>query len=54
MQLLGQVEGALIAGHSHFECAWRVVVDDANPGSAFLVSNYKAVGAMRYLHMGSH
>lgn len=34
MQLLGQVKGAVIAGHSHFECAWRVVVDDANPGSA--------------------
>ena len=54
MQLLGQVEAAVIAGHSHFECAWRVVVDDANPGSAIRVSDYKAVGATRYLHMGSH
>ena len=54
MQILGQEEGAVIAGHSHSGCAWRVVVDDANPGSAFLVSNYKAVGAVRYLHMGSH
>ena len=35
MQLWGQVEGAVIAGHSHFERAWRVVVDDANPDSAF-------------------
>ena len=35
MQLLGQVEGAVIAGHSHCEPAWRVVVDDANSGSAF-------------------
>ena len=52
MQLLGQVEGAVIAGHSHF--AWMVVVDDANPGSAFLINDYKAVGATRYLHMGSH
>ena len=33
MQLLGQVGGAVIVDHSHFECAWRVVVDDANPGS---------------------
>ena len=35
MQLLGQVEGAVIAGHIHFEPAWRVVVDDANSGSVF-------------------
>ena len=35
MQLLGQVEGAVIAGHSHFEHVWTVVVDDANPDSAF-------------------
>ena len=34
MQLLGQVEGAVIAGHSHFERAWRIVVDDVNSGSA--------------------
>ena len=54
MQLLEQVEGAGIAGHSHFECAWRVVVDDAKSGSAFSVSDYRAVGATRYLHRGSH
>ena len=34
MQLLGQVEGAVIAGHSHFERASRIVVDDVNSGSA--------------------
>lgn len=54
MQLLGQVEGAVIADHSHSERAWRVVVDDANSGSAFWVSRCKAVGATRYIHMGSH
>ncbi len=35
MQLLGQVEDAVIAGHSHLECSWRVVADVANLGSTF-------------------